>query len=117
VLEELDQSMLVRILTEPKDALVKQYQRLFDMEDVRIEFSAEALEAIAQQAVQRGTGARGLRTITENILMKVMYEAPSIDHLHKVIIDETVINDGAEPLLVFDSHGQGKKKRKSTQGA
>lgn len=103
VLEELDESALLRILKEPKNALVKQYQRLFQMEGCELEFRDEALLAIVHKALQRKTGARGLRTILENLLLDTMYDLPGMDNLVKVIVDEAMVNDGGKPLLMFDS--------------
>jgi ATP-dependent Clp protease ATP-binding subunit ClpX len=100
-LEELDAQAFVRILTEPKHALVKQYQGLFAMEGVELEFRPEALEAIAQLAVERRTGARGLRTIVEQILLDVMYELPSLTGAHRVIVDESVVRGKTRPYIVY----------------
>jgi ATP-dependent Clp protease ATP-binding subunit ClpX len=100
-LEELDAQAFVRILTEPKNALVKQYQGLFAMEGVELEFRPEALEAIAQLAVERRTGARGLRTIVEQILLDVMYELPSLTGAHRVIVDESVVRGKTRPYIVY----------------
>ncbi|MEC8063249.1 MAG: ATP-dependent Clp protease ATP-binding subunit ClpX [Pseudomonadota bacterium] len=102
VLEELDESALVRILTEPKDSLIKQYKHLFDMEQVQLDFTDAALLAVAAEAAKKKAGARGLRAIIERILLDVMYEAPSTDQLHKVVIDESVVREQSEPLYVFE---------------
>lgn len=98
-LEELDETALVQILTEPKNALVKQYQYLFDMEGATLEFEDDALRAIAKQAMVRKTGARGLRSIIENNLMDIMYELPSMDNAKKVTVNKAVIEDGADPVV------------------
>ncbi|NMB14149.1 MAG: AAA domain-containing protein, partial [Gallicola sp.] len=98
-LEELDEDSLVRILLEPKNAIVKQYQELFRMDDVNLEFTEEALRAIAKRAYERKTGARGLRSIIENILMDIMFEIPSRDDVETVIITEESVAEGAEPEL------------------
>lgn len=98
-LEELDENSLVRILLEPKNAIVKQYQKLFRMDDVELEFTEEALHAIAKKAHERKTGARGLRSIIENILMDIMFEIPSRDDVAKVTITEEAVTIGAEPLI------------------
>ncbi len=103
VLEELNEDALVNILITPKDALVKQYQALFDMEDVSLDFTNSALHAIAHEASKKGSGARGLRAIIERILLDVMYEVPSIDNVHKVVIDESVVTDNTKPLYVYDN--------------
>ncbi len=105
-LEELDQESLVRILTEPKNALVKQYQKLFAMEDCELEIREDALYAIARKAMNYKTGARGLRTILENVLLDIMYELPSKENVSKVVIDEGVIEGDAEPYLIYVSTGQ-----------
>ena len=105
-LEELDEDALVSILTEPKNALVKQYGKLFEMEDVELEFRDEALRAIAGKAMNRKTGARGLRSILETTLLDIMYDLPSMEGVSKVVIDEGVINGDAEPLLIYKSTEQ-----------
>jgi ATP-dependent Clp protease ATP-binding subunit ClpX len=102
-LEELDESALVKILTEPKNALIKQYQHLFEMEGAELEFRSESLSAIARKAMERKTGARGLRTIVENVLLDTMYELPSATNITKVVLDEGVILGLHEPLLVYEA--------------
>lgn len=99
-LEELDEAALVQILTEPKNALVKQYEYLFDMEGAKISFTDAALTAIAKRAVERKTGARGLRSIVENALLDTMYELPSMEGATSVTVDEDVINTGSAPKIV-----------------
>lgn len=106
-LEELDETALIEILTQPKNALIKQYQHLFEMEGTELEFRDDSLSAIAQKAMERKTGARGLRTILENILLETMYEIPSADDISKVVIDEGVILGTSDPLLVYETE---KKK-------
>lgn len=101
VLEELDESSLIRVLTEPKNALVKQYQELYTMEKVDLEFTAEALSAIAKKAMVRKTGARGLRSILEIILLESMYHVPSATNIEKIIVNEDTINNEAEPLTIL----------------
>jgi ATP-dependent Clp protease ATP-binding subunit ClpX len=103
-LEELDEEALIQILVEPKNAIVKQYQALFEMEGVELEFRDAALRAVAQKAMERKTGARGLRSIMEGVLLDSMYNIPSEKHVTKVVIDESVINDGTEPLLIYESN-------------
>jgi len=98
--ENLDKPALMQILTEPKNALVKQYQKLFDLDDVQLEFSADALDSIADQALNRGTGARGLRAIMEAALLGVMYDVPSRTDVAKVIIEKECIESNAAPTLV-----------------
>lgn len=101
-LDELDEKALINILTEPKNALIKQYQSLFKMDGVELEFTKEAYKAIAQKAMKRKTGARGLRSITENILLETMYELPELKNVKKVIINEKVVNDGIKPVLMYE---------------
>ncbi|SDS11112.1 ATP-dependent Clp protease ATP-binding subunit ClpX [Halopseudomonas litoralis] len=108
-LTELDEDALIQILTEPKNSLTKQYGRLFEMEDVELEFRTDALKAIAQRALTRKTGARGLRSILESVLLDTMYEIPSAEHVSKVVIDENVINGNAKPLLIYESPEQPPK--------
>ncbi|MCX8086146.1 MAG: ATP-dependent Clp protease ATP-binding subunit ClpX [Rhodocyclaceae bacterium] len=100
-LSELDEAALVQILVEPKNALVKQYQKLFKMEGVELEVRPSALQAIAKKAIKRKTGARGLRTILENVLLDTMFELPSLQNVTKVVIDENTIEAGAQPLLIY----------------
>ncbi|MCQ8104346.1 ATP-dependent Clp protease ATP-binding subunit ClpX [Methylomonas sp. SURF-2] len=102
-LDELDEAALIQILTQPKNALIKQYKHLFEMEGAELEFREESLAAIARKSMERKTGARGLRTIVENVLLDTMYELPSSDNISKVVIDESVINGQSEPLLVYES--------------
>ena len=100
-LTDLDEAALVEILTAPKNALVKQYQRLFEMEDVNLSFSDGALESIASKAVERKTGARGLRSIMENILLDTMFELPGLEGVEEVVINREVVDDGATPLYIY----------------
>jgi ATP-dependent Clp protease ATP-binding subunit ClpX len=102
-LEELDVEALVSILTEPKNALTKQYEKLFSMEGVEIDFREDALRAVATRAMERKTGARGLRSILENVLLETMYNIPSMENVKKVVIDESVIKGESDPLLVYES--------------
>jgi len=111
-LEELDEDALVQILTEPKNALVKQYQHLFEMEGAELEFRTESLRAIARKSMDRKTGARGLRTIVENVLLNTMYDLPSEDDICKVVIDENVIHGESEPILVY----KADLKKASSEG-
>lgn len=103
-LEELDLAALVAILTEPKNALVKQYKKLFEMEDVQIEFRQDALTMLAQKALDRKTGARGLRSILEQVLLDIMYELPSLEGVAKVVVDGAVISGESEPILVYENN-------------
>ena len=102
-LSELDLAALVQILSEPKNALVKQFAALFAMEEVELEFREDALKAIAQKAMERKTGARGLRSIVENVLLDTMYDLPSMEHVSKVVIDETVIRGESQPILIYET--------------
>ncbi len=101
-LGELDEQALIQILHEPKNALVKQYQRLFEMENVHLKFTDGALVAIAQEALTRKTGARGLRSILENAMLDVMYDIPSQDRVKEVILNEDVITKGVKPIIIYD---------------
>jgi len=104
--EELTEDDLVHILTVPKNALVKQYQRLFSLEGAKLDFTESALRAIAEQAVTRGTGARGLRSVMEKMLLDLMYELPSRSDIQEVIVTEAVVRDGAEPTTVCEGAGE-----------
>jgi ATP-dependent Clp protease ATP-binding subunit ClpX len=109
-LSDLDVTALIKILKEPKNALVKQYQKLFDMEDVRLTFTEDALKGIAERAIQRKTGARGLRSIMESILLETMFELPSLSGVSEVVINRDVAEARARPLLIYTD-------RKSDAGA
>jgi len=102
VLNELDEQQLVQILTEPKNAITKQYKRLFDMEGCELEFRADALRAVARKAMERKTGARGLRSILEHNLLDIMYDLPSLDGVAKIVIDEAAINGETRPLTIYE---------------
>ncbi len=101
VLEELDEKALVRILTEPRSALVKQYRYLFNMENVELEFKKEALRTVAQKAKEKKTGARGLRSILENVLLDTMYELPSSENVEKVVVDSSVVEGANAPFRLY----------------
>ncbi|MDC9587839.1 ATP-dependent protease ATP-binding subunit ClpX [Xenorhabdus sp. XENO-10] len=100
-LTELNEEALIQILQEPKNALTKQYQALFNLEGVELEFRKEALTAIAKKAMARKTGARGLRSIVEGVLLDTMYDLPSMEHVEKVVVDKTVVEDSSAPLLIY----------------
>lgn len=102
-LQELDEPALIRILTEPKNAITKQFKHLFEMENVELEFRSDALLAIAKKALKRKTGARGLRTIVESVLLDTMYDLPSQDNVSKVVVDESVIENQSEPYLIYQT--------------
>jgi ATP-dependent Clp protease ATP-binding subunit ClpX len=107
----LDREALLQILMEPRNALVKQYQRLFELDGVELDFDRPALEAIADQAILRGTGARGLRAIMEEVLMSVMYEVPSRKDVARVVITEDVVHSNVNPTLVPRNRGTGHGER------
>ena len=100
-LEDLDEDALVTILTQPKNALVKQYQRLFELEDAKLSFTDEALSAIAKRAIQRKTGARGLRSILEEILLDTMFDLPGLDNVDEVVVNDDAVMSEAQPLMIY----------------
>ena len=108
-LEDLDEPALIQILTEPKNALVKQYQRLFEMENVDLTFHENALSAIAKRAIERKTGARGLRSIMEAILLDTMFELPALEGVQEVVISEEVVSGNARPLYIYAEREKEKK--------
>ena len=114
--ENLDKEALMQILTEPKNALVKQYQRLFNLDDVELEFTPESLDAIAELALKRGTGARGLRAIMESVLLSVMYDVPSRSDIAKVIINKECIDENAAPTLVARTGDIPKRASRREKG-
>ena len=101
-LDKLTEDDLVRILTEPKNALVKQYKKLLNLDGVELEFSTDALNAIATMALNKNMGARGLRSIMENAMMDIMYGIPSEKNISKVIVTESVITKASDPIIVFE---------------
>ena len=111
-LDELDENALIKILLEPKNAITKQYTKLFKMENTDIEFRENALMAIAKKAKERKTGARGLRTILENVLLDTMYELPSNPDVSKIVVDEAVIEGESQPYLIYDQNSSEKKAAK-----
>jgi ATP-dependent Clp protease ATP-binding subunit ClpX len=115
--ENLDKTALMEILTEPKNALVKQYQRLFNLDDVELEFTPESLDAIAELALTRGTGARGLRAIMESVLLTVMYDVPSRTDIAKVIITKECISENAAPTMVERTGDIPKRASRREKGA
>jgi len=112
-LEELDEAALVKILTQPKNAISKQFKKLFDMEGVELELRPEALAAVARKALKRKTGARGLRTILESVLLDTMYELPSLENVSKVVVDESVIEHQTEPYLIYSNAAEPKRAASS----
>ncbi|MBU2888674.1 ATP-dependent Clp protease ATP-binding subunit ClpX [Celeribacter halophilus] len=111
-LEDLDEDALVTILTQPKNALVKQYQRLFELEDAQLSFTEEALAAIAKRAIERKTGARGLRSILEDILLDTMFELPGMENVSEVVVNEEAVTSDAKPLMIF-AEDEAKEKTAS----
>jgi len=109
-LNELDEEALMEILTEPKNSLSKQYQKLFEMEGVEIDFREDALRAVARKSMERKTGARGLRSILENVLLDTMYHIPSEADVSKVVIDESVINGDSDPIKIYDNSNNEQPK-------
>jgi len=101
-LEELDEEALIKILTEPKNAITKQYQKMFEIEGCEIEFRQDSLKAVAVKAMQRKTGARGLRTILENTLLDIMYDLPAMENVSKVVVDAAVIDGDAQPYILYE---------------
>jgi ATP-dependent Clp protease ATP-binding subunit ClpX len=101
VLDELDEAALIQILTEPKNALIKQFAKLFKMEGVELEFREGALKAIAKKALERRTGARGLRSIIEHSLLDTMFDLPSLQDVTKVVVDESLVNGESPPLMIY----------------
>jgi ATP-dependent Clp protease ATP-binding subunit ClpX len=112
-LEDLDEAALVSILTEPKNALVKQYERLFEIEGVDLSFTDDAMKAIAKRAIARKTGARGLRSIMEDILLDTMFELPSLRGVEEVVVNEEAVTAGVKPLLIY---AEGSKKEPASAG-
>ena len=110
VLEELDEEMLVRVLLEPKNAITRQYRKLFSMEGVTLEFLDDALNAVARLARERKTGARGLRTILETVLLDAMYELPSLEGVAQIVVDEAVILGEKSPVLIYEESAAKKKR-------
>jgi ATP-dependent Clp protease ATP-binding subunit ClpX len=114
--EKLDKSALMQILTEPKNALVKQYVRLFELDDVALEFTPEALEAISELALKRGTGARGLRAIMESVLLSVMYDVPSRPDVAKVIVTKECIEGSTAPTFMNRTGDIPKRINRAQKG-
>jgi ATP-dependent Clp protease ATP-binding subunit ClpX len=109
----LDKESLVQILSKPKNALVKQYTRLFEMDGVELEFTEDALDAVADQAIHRGTGARGLRAIMEEVLLPVMYDIPSRDDVAKVVVTKETVQDNVLPTIVPRKPARPERREKS----
>ena len=115
ILDELDEAALIRILTEPKNALIKQYQKLIKLEGVELEIRDDALIAVARRAMERKTGARGLRSILEHALLGIMFDLPSLEKVKKVVVDENVITGNGQPILIYTEDDEQGQKRASTR--
>jgi ATP-dependent Clp protease ATP-binding subunit ClpX len=113
VLDELDEAALISILTEPRNALTKQYAKLFELEGVDIDFRTQALKEIAKRAIERKSGARGLRSIVEHTLLDLMYELPSMANLKKVVIDENVIKEKSQPIYIYENDQEPEEVKKA----
>ncbi len=111
VLDELDEAALIQILTQPKNALVKQYLRLFKLEGVELEVRDDALIAVARRAMERKTGARGLRSILERALLDIMFDLPSLENVKKVVVEASVVTDGTKPILIYADEDEQNRKR------
>ncbi len=114
-LDDLDEAALISILTEPKNALVKQFQRLFEMESTKLTFTEDSLKAISKKAIERKTGARGLRSIMESMLLDTMYEIPDLDEVEEVVVSEKTVMDGEKPVYVLSDAKKKKKKGKDKE--
>jgi ATP-dependent Clp protease ATP-binding subunit ClpX len=113
-LEDLDEKSLIKILQEPKNSLTKQYQELFKLDGAKLTFKDSALKEIALKAIKKKTGARGLRSILENILLKTMYDLPSQDNIEEVIVDSSTVKGQSEPIIVHSKNENKSKPSKTT---
>ena len=111
-LDELREEDLLKILVEPRNALMKQYSRLFEMENVELEITDKALRVVAQEAIKRKTGARGLRAILENIMLDIMYDVPTNTSVKKVVVTDEVVLKKAEPLMIYGEDPEEEEERK-----
>ena len=116
-LEDLDEESLVKILTEPKNSLIKQYQELFKLEGAKLNFKDNAVREIALKAISKKTGARGLRSILENILLKTMFDLPSLENVEEVIVDAGAAKGSSQPIIVHSKNSQSKSKTSKTSAA
>jgi len=114
-LHQLDENALIDILTKPKNSLTKQYKKMFEYDDVILEFGEGTLEAIAKKAIERKTGARGLRAIVEDTLLDIMYEIPSMNNVEKCIITKECVETGAKPELIYNENREPLRKPKKPQ--
>jgi ATP-dependent Clp protease ATP-binding subunit ClpX len=112
-LDALDEESLVRILTEPRNALVKQYRKLFELDGVELEFTDDSLEAVARKAMERNTGARGLRSIMEHIMLDIMYDIPTRTDVKKVVITKETVADDGKPTMVLAEKKPARKKEET----
>ena len=110
-LDDLDEESLVEILTKPKNALIKQYQKLFAFENVKLNFTDDALTLIANKAIERTTGARGLRSILENILLDTMYNLPGVEGVNEIVVNREVIENKSKPLYIYDKSNKVMNKK------
>lgn len=115
-LEELDEPALIQILQEPKNALIKQYQALFEMENVKLSFSPNAVSTVAKLAMERKTGARGLRSILENVLLDIMFDLPGMDGVEEVVINKETVEGKSQPLIIYSEDGKNAKKKTTLKG-
>ena len=109
-LEDLDEASLIKILEEPKNSLVKQYSKLFEIEGAKLTFSKDSLKAIAEKAIKRKTGARGLRSIIEEALLQTMFDLPSMENVEEVIVNKEVISGASTPLIIFSKSSPKESK-------
>jgi len=116
-LEDLDEAALILILTEPKNALEKQYQRLFEMEGVKLTIPEEAMRSVARRAIERKTGARGLRSIMETILLDTMFDLPAMNGVEEVVISREVVDGDAKPLLIYADREKQMPTKAATASA
>ena len=116
-LEDLDEKSLIKILTEPKNSLIKQYQELFKLEGAKLNFKDSAVREIALKAISKKTGARGLRSILENILLKTMFDLPSLENVEEVIVDAGAAKGSSQPIIVHSKNSQSKSKTSKTSAA
>ena len=113
-LDDLDEKSLIKILQEPKNSLIKQYQELFKLEGVKLNFKENAIKEVAVKAIKKKTGARGLRSILENVLLKTMFEIPSLENVSEVIVDVSSVKGETQPIIVHSKNKQDKDKSKTS---
>ena len=113
-LDDLDENSLIKILKEPKNSLIKQYQELFKLEGVKLNFKDNAIKEVAVKAIKKKTGARGLRSILENVLLKTMFEIPSLENVSEVIVDVSSVKGETQPIIVHSKNKQDKDKSKTS---